>query len=64
MKCFQINVKSIKYTVFFLNKQATTAFIEVPNGLVVRAGILETWNVLSWSGGHEFEPQLSRTWGA
>ena len=23
-----------------------------------------TWNVLSWSRGHEFEPQSSRTWGA
>ena len=23
-----------------------------------------TWNVLSWAGGHEFEPRSGRTWGA
>ena len=23
-----------------------------------------TWTVLSWSGGHEFEPRSGRTWGA
>ena len=31
---------------------------------VVTAGISVTWNVLSWSGGHEFEPRSGRTWGA
>ena len=35
---------------------------EVTNGGVVRAGISVTWNVLSWAGGHEFEPWLGRTW--
>ena len=29
-----------------------------------RAGVSVTWNVLSWSGGHEFEPWLGRTWSA
>ena len=33
----------------------------VTDGLVVRA---VAWNVLSWSGGHECEPQWYRTWGA
>ena len=27
----------------------------VTDGRVVRAGVSVTWNVLSWSGGHEFE---------
>ena len=36
----------------------------VTDGRVVSAGISVTWNVLSWSGGHEFEPQLRWTWGA
>ena len=50
--------------------------LEVTGGLVVRAGVSVTWTVLSWSGGHEFEPRswvwvklgvrgtsvLSRTW--
>ena len=31
---------------------------EVTDCRVIRAGISVTWNVLSWSGGHEFEPQL------
>ena len=41
---------------------------EVTDGQVVRAGVSVTWNVLSWSGGHEFEPRSSlgcivlRTW--
>ena len=26
------------------------------NGWLVRVGVSVTWNVLSWSGGHEFEP--------
>ena len=29
---------------------------EVTHGRVVRAGISETWHILSWPGGHEFEP--------
>ena len=35
----------------------------VIDGRVVRAGVSVTWNVLSWSGGHEFEPWSGRTWG-
>ena len=31
---------------------------------MVRAGISVIWNVLSWSGGHEFEPRSGWTWGA
>ena len=30
---------------------------------VVRAGVSVTWSVLSWSGGHEFEPRSGPTWG-
>ena len=37
---------------------------EATDGQVVRAGVSVTWNVLSWSGGHEFEPRSGRTWGA
>ena len=29
---------------------------------VDRAGVSVTWNVLSWSGVHEFEPQSDWTW--
>ena len=36
---------------------------EVTEGRVVRAGISVTWNVLSWSGGHEFEPRSGRNRG-
>ena len=36
----------------------------VTDGLVVREGVSVTWSVLSWSGGHEFEPWSGRTWGA
>ena len=39
-------------------------YTEVIDGLVVRAGVSVTCNVLSWSGGHEFEPWLGWTWGA
>ena len=38
--------------------------LTITDGLVVRAGDSGSWNVLSWSGGHEFEPQSGRTWGA
>ena len=37
---------------------------KVIDGTVVRACVSLTWNMLSWSGGHEFEPQSGRTWGA
>ena len=37
---------------------------EVTDGWVVIVGISATWNVLPWSGGHEFEPWLDRTWDA
>ena len=30
--------------------------LEVTDGRVVRTGISVTWNVPSWSGGHEFKP--------
>ena len=36
---------------------------QVTDDQVVRAGISVTWNVLSWSGGHEFAPRLGRIWG-
>ena len=35
----------------------------VTNGQVVSAGVLVTWNVLSWPGGHEFESRSGQTWG-
>ena len=34
------------------------------DGRVVRAGVSVTWHVLSWSGCHQFKPQLCRTWDA
>ena len=37
---------------------------EVIDGQVVTAGVSVTWNTLSWYGGHEFGPQLGRTWGS
>ena len=37
---------------------------EVTDGLVVIAGVSVTWNILSWSGGHEFKPRPGWTWGA
>ena len=36
----------------------------VTDGQVVRAGVSVTWYVLSWAGGHEFEPRSGQTWGA
>ena len=36
---------------------------EDADGWVVSAGVSVTWNVLSWSGGHEFESWLGWTWG-
>ena len=61
-----------KFSVFFLSRRkvielwivVNAMHVEVNDGLVVRAGVSVTWSVLSWSGGHEFEPQLDRTWGA
>ena len=32
--------------------------LEITDGKVVRVGVSVTWNVLSWSGGHEFAPGL------
>ena len=40
--------------------QTVNHCVLVTDGRVVRAGISVTWNVLSWSGGHEFESQLGR----
>ena len=37
---------------------------EVTDGRVVKACVSVTWNVLSWSESHEFEPWSGRTWGA
>ena len=42
---------------------STIVHYEATDGQVVRAGVLVTRNVLSWSGGHEFESQSGRTWG-
>ena len=36
---------------------------QVPNGWVVTTIVSETWNILSWSGGHGLEPWLHWTWG-
>ena len=47
-----------------LESESTTRMqiVEVPcNGRGVWAGISATWNALSWSGGHEFEPWSGRT---
>ena len=40
-----------------------TFFDEVTDCQVARVGVSVTWNVLSWSGGHKFEPRLGWTWG-
>ena len=52
----QVNTDLIRVTISIVK--------HVANGQVVRAGVSVTWNVLSWSGGHEFESQSGRTWGA
>ena len=44
--------------------QSCISLAEVTDGQVVRAGVSVTWTVLSWSGGHEFDPRAGRTWGA
>ena len=49
-----------------LSSEFTTTVLnvwEVIDGRVIRAGISVTWNVLSWSGGHELEPQSDGTLG-
>ena len=38
--------------------------MEVTDGQMVKAGASMTWNVLSWSGGHELKPQSGWTLGA
>ena len=35
----------------------------VRDSTVVRTSISETWNIMSWSEGHGFEPRSSWTWG-
>ena len=35
---------------------------EITDGQVVRAGVSVTWNVLSWSGGHERTPLRLNLW--
>ena len=37
---------------------------EVTDGRVVKRRLLSDINVLSWSGGHEFEPRYGQFWGA
>ena len=67
------NMTSLINSVFDVLRSVLESGSEVTYGQVVRAGILLTWNILSWSGGHEFEPWsvelevlssfiLSRTW--
>ena len=41
-----------------------TFIYSVTDGRVVRAGVSVIWNVLSWSGGHEFETRSGQSWGA
>ena len=36
-------------------------YVIVTNGWVVRAGVSVTWNVMSWSGGHEFKSWLGQS---
>ena len=35
----------------------------VTDGLVIIAGVSVAWTILSWSGGHEFNPRPGWTWG-
>ena len=44
--------------------QCTTGQGEVTDGQVVRRGVSVSWNILSWSGGHELESRSVRTLGA
>ena len=42
----------------------TLVSMDVTDGQVVRAGVSVTRNVMSCSGGHEFESRSGRTWDA
>ena len=57
------NVLSL-YMDTYLYINTTLDKYKVTDGLVVIAGVSVTWNVLSWSGGHEFKPRLGWIWGA
>ena len=41
-------------SLYWWEKKCFCISVEATEGRVVRAGISVTWNVLSWSGGHEF----------
>ena len=60
----KVNLSFQWYGLVFISFSSMGMALEVTDGLVVRAGVSVTWNVLSWSGGHEFEPRSGRTWGA
>ena len=57
------NFQVLKWKIFIIESVSMTN-LGVADGRVVRAGVSVTWNVMSWSGVHEFEPRLGRTWGA
>ena len=44
--------------------ESVSSISEVTDALVVIAGVSVIWDVLSWSGGHEFKPQKGWTWDA
>ena len=48
------NILSVYY---YTKERKWWAEYGVTDGLVVIAGVSVTWNVLSWSGGHEFKPR-------
>ena len=48
----------------FIMESYMIFFRVIEGAQVVREGISMTWNVLSWSGGHEFKPRFCLTWGA
>ena len=52
-----------KNIVGFTRSLFSGTILAATDGQVVKAGVSVTWNVLSWSGGHEFEFRLGGTWG-
>ena len=52
------------YLSIYLHIYLSSCLSEVTDCQVVRASVSVTWNVLLWSGGHEFESRSGQTWGA
>ena len=56
--------KFYKYKVEHYDNEVPVTYVwPVTDGLVLRAGVSVTWNVLSWSGGHEFKTPVGSNLG-